>query len=135
MARGITLTDLSEEKTERIRENLDFDLPQNAKMYSVYANSQQDSTFRMIFEIPREDREVFLASVAQKYERELLDSRDGYADSSITVKGKKYFVARANAHMERGFTAVLEYGESADGGYLYQLVYHRPPEEIGAIFQ
>ena len=59
MARGITLTDLSEEKTERIRENLDFDLPQNAKMYSVYANSQQDSTFRMIFEIPRETGRFF----------------------------------------------------------------------------
>ena len=128
---GITVTDLTPEEIETICENVDISFPESVEFYSAFCNGLQENELRLVFTISAEDEKAFLSDINPKYE---YDPHADYSGFTVEIDQNQYSVERTYAHTDRGFTALLEYGEMPDRRYLFQLVYSRPAENIHEIF-
>ena len=129
---NVPITDTTNEEAQIIKENIDFVLPDDTIMCSVdYDPSGQDSTFVLLFTIPKDSSVAFIDSISSTY---IINPYTSYSETdNIEIEGAQYAPIHEYWSNKRIFTVIWEYEVTNDISY-FQLYYKHPPSNITDIF-
>ena len=132
-AMGVTIKDPTREEVSVIRNNLDFDLPDNVEIsVAYYQLSPQDDSFEVVFSIPEEKAAGFLNSILNSYETCSISSF-GVEDDTITVEGISYEPTASFGSKNREFTNIFQY-QTVEGNTWFKLFWNNASDKITDIF-
>ena len=131
LIKGVTITDLSTEEIAILKQGLGTALPDHAEVQKASVKLRPtDSWFDVIFELPKDQSEAFIASLTNYTE-----NNDLFSQQKLSIDGNRTSPVRA---FEKDDTleviAVLEYPETKVGKIVYQVVYLDCPQEIDDVF-
>jgi hypothetical protein len=130
MGKGLNITDLRKDEIEIIRERVDFELPEDAKIISAFCNSNLvNQKFSMIFYIPEQSRDGFILSLSGFY----YHIYSVPTMSNIEIGNKKYLAKSGYDSIQRDWTELLEY-EVIDNKCWFKWVCTDSPQQIDEIF-
>lgn len=133
LGNGLEITEISKSDIEVIKKNVDFALSENTNFISAeYYYNLRDSTFYLIFYMPKEQVNSFIKSIEGNYIRK--DNIFSSYKDEIIINGKGYNPIGTFVNKGRSFTAIQLY-DSIDGNVYFQLTFDRPNQNISEYFE